>query len=394
MRFFDLATSRFPLPSVADYRLLAQKRLPRPLFDFIDGGAFEEGTLRRNREDFQNLQLRKRVLKDVSHVDTRTELFGQKLAQPLILAPVGFAGVYARRGEVQAARAAEKAGVPFSLSCVSICSIEEVRQATNAPFWFQFNLFKEKEYSLELLKRAEAAGCPLLLLAVDMPTIGARHRYMRSSYSGLLGWRHLLQSLSHPGWFLDVRLRGGPLALGNLPQRAPRLADLPAMRQWMRNQLHPGVTWKDLDWIRANWRGKIVLKGILDREDARMAAESGVDGIIVSNHGGRHLDSIPSTISILPEMVAAAGRMEVVVDGGISSGLDVVKALALGARACMIGRAWAFALAARGEQGVSEVLATMRRELKGAMAHLGTASLREIDHQVLATSLRHVRTVN
>lgn len=378
---FDTPSLRYPLPLVSDYRQLAKKRLPRILFDFIDGGAFGEVTLKQNRDDFQKMQLRKRVLKNVTTIDTHVEVFGQKMAQPVILAPIGFAGIYARRGEVQAARAAEKGGVPFSLSSVGICSIEEVRKATTAPFWFQFNPFKEKRHSIALLNRAAAAGCPVLLLAVDLPIIGLRHRYLRNGR----GLRHLLDPLLHPHWYWDVCMRGRPLAIGNMPGDAPPLSSLSSMRQWMRTQLNPGLTWNDLEWIRSSWPGKIVLKGILDPEDVRLAAENGVDGIILSNHGGRHLDSLPSTISVLPEIVGAAGKMDVVIDGGIATGLDVVKALALGARACMVGRAWAFGLAARGQLGVEEVLRILQHELQVTMAHLGVASIREIDRSVLAS---------
>lgn len=373
MSFFDTALPKFPLTSAFDYRLLAKKRLPKQLFDFIDGGAFNEGTMRLNSEDYQRIQLRKRVLRDVSNIDTSVEVLGQSLDMPLILAPIGFAGCFARRGEVQAAKAAERAGVPFSLSAVGICSMEEVRKATLTSFWYQFYMLKDKGQSLELLKRAEQAQCPVLLLTVDLPCIGVRSRYLRSRSLGFL------DSLLHPGWFYDVRVRGKPLTLGDLPSTAPSLQNLKAMRKWVASQLNSKLTWNDVEWIRANWSGKIILKGILDPEDAILAAQSGVDGIVVSNHGGRHLDGISSTISALPAIVEAVGdRLEVLIDGGIYSGVDIAKAMALGARACMVGRAWAFALAARGEEGVSEVLGLLHHELKVAMAGFGVSSVREM----------------
>lgn len=384
MRFFDHQTG--PSTSVSEYRQLAKRRLPCHLFDFIDGGAFNEVTLRLNCEDYQRVFLRKRVLRDVSNVDTSTEIFGQKLSLPLVLAPVGFAGIFARRGEVQAARAAERHGVPFSLSSLNICPAEEVKNAISAPFWYQYYLLKDKALALDLLNRVKSAGCPVLLLTVDLPAIGARHRYNRS-VSQMPFMKHfggLFDSLLHPQWFVDVRLRGGPIVLGDISKLVPHLKDLPSMRQWMRSQLNSAMTWKDLEWIRSNWPGKIVLKGIMDPEDARYAAESGVDGIVVSNHGARHLDGTPSTISVLPKIVEAVdGRLDILIDGGISSGLDIVKALALGAKACMIGRAWAFALAAHGEEGVSEVIRNIHNELKVAMVQLGVTNTHGINRNLI-----------
>lgn len=391
MSFFDQVSKMFPLPSVSDYRLLAKKRLPRPLFEFIDGGAFNEVTMRQNAQDYEHIQLRKRVLRNVSQIDTKITLFGQEMDQPLILAPIGFAGVYARRGEVQAARAAEKANVPFCLSAVGICSMEEIRLSTAAPFWYQFYMLKEKKDSLELLQRAEAAGCSVLVLTVDLPAIGARNRYHRSLNHRLERLPFLKRSLEnlsqffwHSKWFMDVRVRGRPLALGNMPLNGSHATDLPSMRKWMSSQLCPAFSWQDLNWVRENWTGKILLKGIMDPEDAYQALTSGVDGIIVSNHGARHLDGTPSTISILPTIVEAVDRqLPILIDGGISSGLDVVKALALGAKACMIGRAWTYGLAARGEAGVSEVISLLNHELKVVMTQLGTISIKEIDHRIL-----------
>lgn len=378
MNFFDKKHAPYPLTSVSDYRELAKKRLPRQLFDFIDGGAFDEVTMRRNQEDFQHIKLRKRVLKDVSNIDTRTEVLGQQLQQPLILAPVGFAGTYARRGEVQASRAAAKAGIPFSQSAVSICTMQEVLQATSTPFWYQFYLLKDKEMTCDWLDHIKEAGCPVLLLTVDLPGIGVRSRYNRSRRLS-----QFLDPLMHMRWFIDVRMRGKPLVLGDVVKRVPHLKGLPEQRQWMSSQFNPAISWKDIEWLRTKWAGKLVLKGILDPEDARMASEIGVDGIVVSNHGARHFDSTLSTISALPAIVEVVkDRTEVLFDGGINSGLDVVKAIALGANACMIGRAWAFGLAARGEQGVSEVINIIQHELKIAMSHLGITKIKEIDRSL------------
>lgn len=378
MKFFDQSLPRFPLTAVSDYRLMAKARLPRQLFDFLDSGAFDEVTMRKNSEDFQQIQLKSRVLKDVSNIDMSTEILKQKLAFPLILAPVGFAGMFARRGEVQAAKAAAHAQVPFSLSSVGICSIEEVARHSPAPFWFQFYMFKDRVHSLDLLQRAQDACCPVLLVTVDVPIIGARHRYHRSRKTS--GFVHFLDTISHLGWWMDVRLRGAPLTIGNLPHSAPLLTDLPTMRKWMGDQRNQSFSLKDLEWIRAHWRGKIVIKGILDPEDARTAQEMGADGIVVSNHGARHLDGTLSSIEALPAICdVVSDHLTVLFDGGITSGLDILKALALGADACMIGKPWVYGLASRGAEGVSEVLTLLYNELKIVMAHLGISSIDEIN---------------
>jgi L-lactate dehydrogenase (cytochrome) len=383
MTFFDKHESSSPLVSVSDYRLLAKKRLPKYLFDFIDGGAFNELTRKSNTEDFQAIQLRKRVLKDVADIDTEVEILGQKLSQPLILAPIGFAGVYARRGEVQAARAAEKAKIPFTLSAVSICSIDEVQKSTSVPFWYQFYMLKDRSIALDLLDCAKNAGCPVLVLTVDLPKIGARHRYSRSlKFNSHIGQKfsNFYDLFSNPKWFYDVRIKGRPHILGDIAKFIPHINDLPGMRRWMSSQLSSSITWKDLEWIRLHWPGKIVLKGIIDIEDARCAADSGVDGLVISNHGARHLDCMPSTISVLPEIAKEVeNRLTILIDGGISSSLDVVKALALGAKACMIGRSWAFALAVRGQKGVSEILSIFQNELVSIMAQLGVTRVKDID---------------
>lgn len=377
--------------SVCDYRELARKRLPRQFFDYLDGGAYAESTMQANIDDLRSVLLRQRVLRDVSRIDLRTEVLGQRLDMPLVLGPIGLAGLFARRGEVQAARAAEQAGVPFCESTVSICSIEEVAAATTAPFWYQLYVMRDRGYARELLQRAHAAGCPVLLFTVDLAVMGARYRDVRNGVTGSHGAIGKLARawdiVSHPSWLLDVPVAGKPLVFGNLSKALPRAQSLPEFRAWVDAQFDPAVTWRDLAWLRENWPGKIVAKGILDADDARMAAEIGFDGVVVSNHGGRQLDGVPSAISALPAIVDAVGdRVVVLMDGGIRSGLDVVKALALGARACILGRAWAYALAARGGAGVAHALDIIRKEMEVAMALTACPDLQSITPEILAST--------
>ncbi len=369
--------------SVSDYRLLARRRLPKAFFDYIDGGAYNELTLTANRSDLDALKLHQRVLRGAARIDTAVTVLGEKLAQPVILGPVGIAGLYARRGEVQAARAAANAGVPFCLSTVSICSIEEVSPASTAPFWFQLYVMRDRGYAQELLARAWTAGCRTLVFTVDLPVFATRYRDVRN---GMTGGANLFGRLAktweiarHAGWLIDVALGGRPLTFGNLAQALPSARSLEAMKGWVDAQFDPGVTWHDLGWLREHWPGKVVIKGVLDADDARAAADVGADGVIVSNHGGRQLDGAPSTISVLPRIAAAVGdRLEVLMDGGIRSGQDVAKALACGAKAVLLGRPWAYGLAARGEQGVAEVLAILKRELEVTMTLLGVERIGEI----------------
>ncbi|MCE5317701.1 MAG: L-lactate dehydrogenase [Parachlamydia sp.] len=375
--------------SVFDYRELARKRLPRQLFEFIDGGAFEEQTLAANHEDYSHILLHKRLLRDVSTIETHVQVLGQQLDFPLILAPVGFAGAYARRGEVQAAAAAKRKGIPFCLSTLSICSVEEVCQV--APCWFQLYMLKDRGYCRELLQRAHAAGCPVLLFTVDLPLVGIRWRDIHHAMAAGVSpqtissrMRTLWQYLTHPRWLLDVVVRGRPLVLANFIKAVPDLKDLSAFRQWVDSRMDASLTWKDLEWVRAQWPGKLVLKGVMDPEDGRQAAALGAGGIVVSNHAGRHLDSTPSTISLLPGIVDRVGdQLEILVDGGIFSGLDIIKALACGARAVLVGRAWTYALAARGETGVGEILDIYRKEMAVAMAHLGVRNVSDIDRNLI-----------
>jgi L-lactate dehydrogenase (cytochrome) len=382
-------------PATADdYRELARMRLPRHLFDYLDGAAYDELTAAENRQGLDRLLLRQRVMRDVSRLKLPTRVLGQDLAVPLILAPLGLAGAMARRGEVQAARAAEQAGVAFCESTVSICSIEEVRAATTAPFWYQLYVMRDRGYAKDLLARAQAAGCPVLVLTVDLAVMGVRYRDIRNGMAGGLPLSGRLAKardlLSHPQWLLDVGIRGRPLTFGNLTAAVPDARSLPAFKAWVDSQFDPRITWSDLAWVRENWAGKILLKGILDIDDARQASLFGVDGIVVSNHGGRQLDGVAASIDALPRIVDAVGdRLEVLMDGGVRSGLDVVKALALGAKACMLGRAWGYAVAARGEVGVAHLLSVMRKEMEVAMALCGVTDVAALDR----TALLNVRAV-
>ena len=376
-------------PATADdYRELARSRLPRHLFDYLDGAAYEETTAAANREGFRRLQLRQRVLRDVSQLKLSTRVLGQDLAMPLVLAPLGLAGAMARRAEVQAARAAEAAGVAFCESTVSICSIEEVRAATTAPFWYQLYIMRDRGYAKGLMERARAAGCEVLVMTVDLAVMGARYRDVRNGMAGGLSLSGKLTKawdlLSHPQWLLNVAIRGKPLMFGNLTTAVPDARSLPEFKGWVDSQFDPRIIWQDLAWVRENWPGKIVLKGILDVEDAREAARAGVDGIVVSNHGGRQLDGVAASITALPRIADAVGdKLEILMDGGVRSGLDVVKALALGARACMLGRAWGYAVAARGESGVAHMLSVIRSEMNVALALCGVTDVAKLDREAL-----------
>jgi L-lactate dehydrogenase (cytochrome) len=366
--------------TLADYRRLAESRLPRQLFDYIDGGAVDERTLAANHEDFGRLQLRQRVLRDVSRIDTAVEIGGQRATMPVVLAPVGLAGLMRKRGEVQAARAAEAAGVPFCLSTVGLCSLEEVRAATKAPFWFQLYMMRDRGHVRELLQRARAVGVDTLVFTVDLAVVGARYRDTRNGMGGgLSAWGSLRSALNfaaHPRWLVDVALGGRPLVFGNLASYVASAKNIQQFRSWIDSQFDPSVTWRDIEWLRREWPGTLIIKGILEPEDACAAADAGAQGLIVSNHGGRQLDSAPSSISALPRIVDAGGsRIDVLMDGGVHNGQDVVKAVALGARAVMIGRAWVYALAARGETGVRHLLSQMQREISVTLALTGLTSI-------------------
>lgn len=377
------------LVSVTDYRQLAKKRLPHFLFEYIDGGSYAETTLGRNTADLERVALRQRVLTDVSSLDLSTQLFGQSLSMPVALAPIGLAGMNARRGEVQAARAAEAAGVPFCLSTVSACSLDEVAKGTSKPFWFQLYMIRDRAFMRDLMANARRLGCSALVLTADMPVPGSRYRDYRSGLAGAPGLRgglrRVVQSVFRPAWAWDVGINGRPHQLGNV---APILGNNSGMDDffaWMRDNFDPGVTWKDIDFVRGEWGGPLIVKGILDPEDARSAVAEGVDGIVVSNHGGRQLDGVLSSVRALPPIVeAVGGKATVLVDGGVRSGLDVVRMLALGAQGVLLGRAWAYALGARGEAGVAHMLKIIAAEMAVAMALTGCRSIEAIDRQILA----------
>lgn len=375
--------------SIGDYRDAARDRLPHFLFEYFDGGSYAEQTLRANIADLQDISLRQRVLNDVSAIDLSTTLFGQQLAMPVALGPIGLAGMAARRGEVQAARAATANGVPFTLSTVSACSLAEVARGCPAPFWFQLYMVRDRGFMRALLDEANTARCPVLIFTVDMPLPGARYRDVRSGLSGAANWRgqarRVGQAMTRPGWAWDVGLHGRPHQLGNVAPLLGPKSGLEDFLGWMKDNFDPSVTWADLDFVRAHWKGPIVIKGILDADDARRAAEAGVDGIIVSNHGGRQLDGVPSVARALPRIADAVGdSLTILADGGVRSGLDVVRMLALGARGVLLGRAWAFALAADGERGVRHVLDLIEAEMRVAMALTGATGVDKIGPQTLA----------
>lgn len=379
--------------AASDYREAARRRLPRFLFDYVDGAANDEVTARRNCEDLQRIALRQRVLQDVSKIDVGTTLFGTRHSLPVALAPVGITGMYARRGEAQAARAARAAGIPMCLSTVSLCPLAEV-SATGCPsIWFQLYVVKDRGFMRDLLARAREAGCTALVFTVDMPTPGSRYRDVHSGMSGPgTARRRFLQALAHPRWTWDVAVRGRPLQLGNVAPLLGGKSGVTDFMGWVASNFDPSVTWRDMDWIRAQWNGPLIVKGVLDPEDARAALDFGADGIVVSNHGGRQLDGVLSSARALPPIVDAVGdRTTVLVDGGVRSGLDVVRMLALGAKGVLLGRAWVYALAADGERGVRNVLSIVEKEMRTALALTGCTDVTRLDRSHLAAAERELR---
>ncbi|MEC5320370.1 FMN-dependent L-lactate dehydrogenase LldD [Brenneria populi subsp. brevivirga] len=373
-----------------DYRAAARRRLPPFLFHYIDGGAYGEHTLRRNSADLADIALRQRVLKNMSELSLTTRLFDETLAMPVALAPVGLTGMYARRGEVQAARAAAQKGIPFTLSTVSVCPIEEVAPAIDRPIWFQLYVLKDRGFMRNVLERAQAANVKTLVFTVDMPVPGARHRDAHSGMSGPnAAVRRLLQAATHPRWAWDVGINGKPHDLGNISAYRGRPTTLEDYIGWLGANFDPSISWKDLAWIREFWRGPMIIKGILDAEDAKEAVRFGADGIVVSNHGGRQLDGVLSTARALPAIAdAVKGDIAILADSGIRTGLDVVRAIALGADGVLLGRAFVYALAAAGEAGVINLLDLIEKEMRVAMTLTGARSIAEISADSLAFAMK------
>ncbi|WOE75647.1 L-lactate dehydrogenase [Alterisphingorhabdus coralli] len=368
------------IAEVADFREAARRRVPHFLFEYIDGGSYQQVTLGRNVEDLADVTLGQWVLRDVSEVDPSITLFGQRLSLPLVLAPVGLAGLNARRGEVQAARAANVAGVPLCLSTVSACTIEEVAAESGQPPWFQLYMLRDRGFVTAMLDRAKAASCPALVFTVDLPVPGARYRDRRSGLTGAPGLsgqlQRLGQALAKPGWCWDVGLRGRPLTLGNVAGVLGSSAPLSDFLGWLADNFDPAATWKDLEWVRSQWSGPLIVKGILHPDDARAALAAGADGIVVSNHGGRQLDGAMSAVKALPGIVdTVGGDLVVLADGGVRSGLDVLRYLSLGADAVLAGRPWVWALGSAGERGVAQLIAMLDAELRAAMALTGETRL-------------------
>ena len=373
------------ISSANDYREAARRRLPPFLFHYIDGGAYAEYTLKRNVEDLSSIALRQRVLKDMTQLDLSTEIFGEQLSLPVALSPVGLTGMYARRGEVQAAMAADKKGIPFTMSTVSVCPIEEVTPKINRPMWFQLYVLRDRKFMQNVLERAKAAGCSTLVFTVDMPVPGARYRDAHSGMSGPnAAMRRYLQAFTHPHWAIDEGLLGRPHALGNVSKYLGKAIGLEDYIGWLGNNFDPSISWKDLEWIRDFWDGAMVIKGILDPQDAKDAVRFGADGIVVSNHGGRQLDGVMSTATALPKIAdAVKGDIKILVDSGIRNGLDVVRMLALGADLCMLGRAFIYALAADGEAGVTNLLNLIDKEMRVAMTLTSANRIQDINRDCL-----------
>ena len=376
------------ITNVEDLRSMARRRVARAIFDYVDRGAYDELTVNANRNDLNALRLRQRVMIDVSERNLATTMVGQPVSMPVGLAPTGLTGIMHGDGEIHAARAAQKAGVPFCLSTMSICSIEDVRAAVSDPFWFQLYVMRDRGFAKSLIERAQAAQCSALMLTVDLQIQGQRHRDIKNGLSvpPRLTLANALDMATKPTWAWRV-MTGKRRTFGNLAGQVAKAGDLKTLSAWIAGQFDPTLTWDDVAWIRAQWPGKLIIKGVLDAQDARLAASTGADAIVVSNHGGRQLDSAPSSIAALPDIVdAVGGQIEIMFDGGIRSGQDVLKAMALGASSCLIGKAFLYGLGAMGEAGVSKTLEIIRKELDISLALTGNTDVRTVDHKTLWTT--------
>ncbi len=376
------------LLSIDDFRRLAQRKIPKAIFDYADGGSYEERTLRRNAADLDAMSFRQRVMVDVSKISLATTLLGSPVSMPLAIGPTGLAGLFHGDGEILGARAAAACGIPFCLSTMSICSIEDVREATKEPFWFQQYLMKDRGFNQELIDRAAAAQCSALMLTLDLQVIGERRRDPRNGLTipPQLTLRNAWDIATKPAWALKV-LFGKRRTFGNLVGRIGGSSGINTLAEWTATQFDASANWRDVEWVRSRWPGKLIMKGVLDAEDARLAAAAGADAIVVSNHGGRQLDGAPSSISVLAEIVdAVGGRCEVMFDGGVRSGQDIAKALALGARGALIGKAFLYALSAAGEAGVTRAIEIMRNELRVTLALTGTSSIDAVGAHILRKS--------
>jgi L-lactate dehydrogenase (cytochrome) len=370
---------------IEDLRVLAQQRVPRMFYDYADSGSWTEGTYRANEADFQSIQLRQRVAVNMENRSTAVTMAGQAAKMPVAIAPVGMTGMQHADGEILAAKAAEKFGIPFTLSTMSICSIEDIAQNTSAPFWFQLYMMRDRDAMQRMIDRCKAAKCSALVLTLDLQVIGQRHKdlknQLRASVIPSLG--NALDMMTKPRWCLGM-LGTKRRSFGNLVGHVKEVSDLKSLAAWTNEQFDPRLSWADVDWVRERWGGKFILKGIMEVEDAQLAVQHGADAIVVSNHGGRQLDGAPSSIRALPAIVEAVGdRCEVWMDGGIRSGQDVLKAWALGARGTMIGRAMAYGLGAMGQAGVTRALEILHKELDVTMAFCGHTQLKNVDRSIL-----------
>src|SRR3954471_1031808 len=373
---------------IADLRQRAQQTVPKMFFDYADRGAYAEETFRANRADLERIKLRQRVLVDVSQRSVATTIIGEPVPIPLALAPIGLCGMQWGDGEILACRAAQAAGIPFCLSAMSICAIEDVAAAVDKPFWFQLYVMKDRGFVRALIERAAAAQCSALVLTIDLQVLGQRHADTRNGMTvpPELRLRNIIDIAAKPAWALSV-LRGKRKTFGNLAGHVRGMENVNSLAQWIAGQFDPALSWKDVEWIRSLWPGKLIIKGVLDVGNARLAAKTGASAIVVSNHGGRQLDGAPSSISALPSIVdAVGGESEIIFDGGIRSGQDVVRALGLGARSCLLGRAYVYGLGAGGQAGVAKAIEIIRNELDVTMALCGVSNVRDLDRRVIVNA--------